>query len=62
MSPGRAVCEFCGWECDEDCPACPKCGEYKGLIRWRDRLNDPSLDAKIAAYIAADPDYYTREP
>jgi hypothetical protein len=63
--PGMAVCEFCGWECDEDCRACPKCHEYKGLIRWRDRMNDPTMDAKIEAAIKemeADPEYQGREP
>ncbi len=56
------ICEFCGWECDDECRVCPKCHEYKGLVSvskpWD---NNPDLDAKIAA-MEADPEYQAREP
>ncbi len=56
------MCEFCGWECDDECRACPKCREYKGLVSvsapWD---NNPDLDAKIRA-MEADPEYQGREP
>ena len=56
-----AYCEFCGWEGDEDTRLCPKCHEYKGLIRGQPWDNDPDLDAKIAA-MEADPEWQEREP
>jgi hypothetical protein len=56
------LCEFCGWEGDEDMRICPKCHEYKGIIRaaapWD---NNPDLDRKIAE-MEADPEYQQREP
>lgn len=56
-------CEFCGWEThDSDARVCPKCREYKGLVRDGTAGNEYDLDAKIAAYIASDPDWATREP
>lgn len=58
----NAICTFCGWEGDDDVAFCPKCREYKGLLRWRDRMNDTDLDARIEAYWAEHPDEAAMEP
>ena len=53
-------CEFCGWDTDNaDVRVCPKCHEYKGLVRAYDTAD---LDAKIAAFKTQNPEWEAREP
>ena len=55
-------CEFCGWETtDADVRVCPKCHEYKGLVR-NPSIDERDLDAKIAAFKAAHPEWGSLEP